>query len=162
MVTASNNVVSRGGNATFVCSAMGGPENSYTWMLNEDTIGNESTLAVRDIDASSGGHYTCMVSNAAGTDSASITLFVAPYIATPLDEQLFTASGSNVNIICDVTGFPSPTVNWVDMNNIEVSDSARLQFNPVMFGDEGLYRCVAAAEINGMNFSVSDDNILVG
>ena len=161
-VTTSNNVVRRGENATFVCSAMGGPANFYTWMMNEDTIGNESTLVVRDIDASSGGFYTCMVSNAAGTDSAYITLFVAPYFTTPLDEQLLTTNGSTVNIICDVTGFPSPTVTWVDMNNIQVSNSALLQFSPVMFGDEGIYRCVAEVEINGMSFNATNDSVLVG
>ena len=157
-------ITSRGDNISLSCFALGGPNNSYVWEKDGISIdGNNSTLInVRITDASLGGNYTCTVINAAGTSMASTTLYVAPYIITPLEEQTLTAAGSTVNISCEVAGFPSPTVNWLDMNNMEVSDLALLQFNPVMFGDEGIYRCVAAAEINGMNFSVTDDNLLVG
>ena len=157
-------IKSRGDNISLSCFAQGGPNNSYVWEKDGTSIdGNNSTFTnVRITDASSGGNYTCIVSNAAGTDMAFTTLYVVPYIVTPLVEQTLSANGSNVNISCDVAGFPSPTVNWVDMNNIEVSDSARLQFNPVMFGDEGLYRCVAEVEINGMSFNTTGGSVLVG
>ena len=162
MVSVSNKIANIGSNTTFNCFAMGGPQNIYRWMMNGETIGNESTLLVNDIDASSGGSYTCLVSNAAGNDSASITLYVAPYIVTPLEEQTLTTNGSNVNIICDAAGFPSPSVNWVDMMSVEVSNTPLLEFNPAMFGDEGVYRCVASAEICNMNFTATDETTLVG
>ena len=156
-------VANRGGNIALNCSAQGGPNNSYRWEKDGMSIGDsESTLLVNDIDASSGGNYTCLVSNAAGNDSASITLYVAPYIVTPLEEQTLTTNGSNVNISCDAAGFPSPSVNWVDMTNMTVSNTSLLQFIPVMFGDEGVYRCVASAEINSMNFTATDETTLVG
>ena len=145
-----------------MCNALGGPDNYFQWEVNGNIIGNGSMLEVMDIDASSGGVYTCTVSNAAGNDSASTTLYVAPYIFTPLEEQTLTTNGSNVNISCDADGFPSPTVSWVDMTNTEVVNMSLLEFSPVMFGDEGLYCCVATAEINGMNFTTTDDSILVG
>ena len=85
--------------------------------MNGNIIGNDSMLEVMDIDASSGGVYTCIVSNAAGSDSASTTLYVAPYIVTPLEEQTLTTNGSNVSISCDADGFPNPSVSWVDMTN---------------------------------------------
>ena len=119
-------------------------------------------LEVMDIDASSGGSYMCTVSNAAGNDSASTTLYVAPYIVTPLEEQTLTTDGSNVNISCDADGFPSPTVSWVDMTNAQIVNMSLLEFSSVVFGDEGLYRCVAIAEIDGINFTAMDDTILVG
>ena len=162
MVSVSNNIANIGSSTTFNCSAMGGPQNIYRWMMNGETIGNESTLLINDINASSGGIYTCLVSNTAGNDSASTTLYIAPYIVTPLQEQTLTANGSNVNISCDAAGFPSPSVNWVDMMTVEVSNTSLLQFNPVMFGDEGVYRCVATAEINDMNFTATDETTLVG
>ena len=155
-------VSTRGNNVTFDCSAMGGPGNSFMWMMNGNFVGNDNTLLVMNIDASSGGNYTCTVKNTAGNDSASTTLYVAPYIITPLEEQTPTASGSNVNISCDAAGFPSPTVNWVGMTNMEVSNTSLLQFNPVMFGDEGLYLCVASVEIDGMSFNATNETILVG
>ena len=145
-----------------MCNALGGPDNYFQWEVNRNIIGNGSMLEVMDIDASSGGVYTCTVSNTAGNDSASTTLYVAPYIVTPLEEQTLTTNRSNVNISCDTDGFPSPTVSWVDMTNTEVVNMSLLEFNPVMFGDEGLYRCVATTEINGMNFTTTDDTILVG
>ena len=156
-------VANKGGNIALNCSAHGGPNNSYRWKKDGIFIAdNESTLLINDIDASSGGSYTCLVSNAAGNDSASTTLYVAPYILSLLEEQTLTASGSNVNIRCDAAGFPSPSVNWVDMMTVEVSNTPLLQFNPVMFGDVGIYRCVATAEINDMNFTATDETTLVG
>ena len=155
-------VFNQGYNATFICTAFGGPDNFFLWRMNGNIIGNDSVLEVMDIDASSGGVYTCTVSNAAGSDSASTTLYVAPYIVTPLEEQALTTNGSNVNISCDADGFPSPTVSWVDMTNAEVMNTSVLEFSPVMFRDEGLYRCMAITEINGMRFTTTDDTILIG
>ena len=156
-------VTSRGDNISLSCFAQGGPNNTYVWEKDGISIrGNNSTHNVRITDASFGGNYTCTVTNVAGTDMASTTLYVAPYIVSLLEESTLAASGSNVNISCDAAGFPSPTVNWVDSDNMEVSGSPLLEFTPIMFGDEGLYCCVAVAEINGTSFSVTDNNILVG
>ena len=130
--------------------------------MNGNIVGNNSMLEVMDIDASSGGSYMCTVSNAAGNDSASTTLYVAPYVVTPLEEQALTTNGSNVKISCDADGFPSPTVSWVDITNAEVVNMSLLEFSSVTFGDEGLYRCIAIAEINGVYFNTTDDIILVG
>ena len=162
MVSVSSNISARGSSVTFNCFALGGPDNTHVWMRNGMIIGNESTLLVTDIDASSGGSYTCLVSNAAGSDSASTTLYVAPYIVTPLEEQTLTTNESNVNINCDATGFPTPNVQWVDMMNREVSNSALLQFSPVVFGDEGVYRCVASVQFSSMIVNATDETILVG
>ena len=161
-MSVSHDISNFGSNVTFSCSAMGGPDITYYWMKNGRIIENESILVIADVDASSGGSYTCLVSNAAGNDSASTTLYVAPYIVTPLEEQTLTANGSNVNISCDAAGFPSPTVTWVNMTNVEISNTSLLQFSPVMFGDEGVYRCEATAQINGMVFIASNQTTLIG
>lgn len=144
------------------CTAMGGPDNSFHWEMNGTTIGNDSVVNLVAIDASQGGDYTCIVSNAAGSDSASTTLYVAPYIITSLKEPILTMNGSNVNITCNATGFPTPTVTWVDMLDIEVSSTSQLQFMPVLFGDEGAYYCVASTEINGTRFSTRNETTLTG
>ena len=157
-----NPVFSQGNNSVLICTAFGGPSNIFLWKMNGNIIGNDSMLEVMDIDASSGGVYTCTVSNAAGSDSASTTLYVAPYIITPLEEQTLTTNGSNVNISCDADGFPSPNVSWVDVTNAKVVNASLLEFSPVMFGDEGLYRCVATAEISGVEVTTIGDTIIVG
>ena len=151
--------------AILECTSSGGPNNTYAWVKDEIVLDNEASDSLTLIidSASSGGNYTCTISNVAGSDSASTTLYVAPYIVTPLEEQTLTTNGSNVNISCDADGFPSPTVSWVDMtSNIEVVNMSLLEFSPVMFGDEGLYCCVATAELNGMSSTTTDDTILVG
>ena len=162
VVVALPNVFNFGDHVTLFCTAMGGPNNSFHWEQNGSVIGNDSTLNVVAIDASQGGDYTCTVSNAAGSDSASTTLYVAPYIITSLDEQILTVNGSTVNITCTAAGFPTPVVTWVKMLEVEVSNTPQLQFMPVLFGDEGVYSCVASTEINGTNFSAMNETTLIG
>ena len=167
VVIASNvdlNIASLNNIVMMMCSSGGGPNNTYEWVKDGTVLNGETsdTLILIIANASFGGDYTCTVSNAAGNDSASTALYVAPYIVTPLEEQTLTTSGSNVNITCDADGFPSPIVIWVDMMIAEVENTSLLEFSPVMFGDEGLYRCVATSEINGMIFTTTDDTVLVG
>ena len=141
---------------------MGGPGNSFQWKMNGTIVATDNNLTFVDIDASYGGNYTCVVSNAAGDDSATATLYITPYIVTQLEEDISAINGSKVNISCDAEGFPTPTVNWVDMQDVEVSSTMMLQFSPVMFGDEGIYRCMAFSEINGIRYTTTDQISLNG
>ena len=146
-----------------MCNALGGPNNLFQWEANSTIIGNGSMLEVMDIDASSGGVYTCTVSNAAGNDSASTTLYVAPYIVTPLEEVILTFNGSSINLMCEADGFPLPTVSW-DRNttNEIVSDNSQLIIPTVTFGQEGVYRCLANVTVNGIEYEDSDDTTIIG
>lgn len=141
---------------------MGGPDNYFIWEMNGYIIAFDAAVDLVAINASYGGNYTCHVFNAAGNDSASITLYVAPYIVTPLEEQILIANGSNVNINCVSAGFPAPTVKWVDALDSEVSSSSQLEFSPVLFGDEGFYQCVASTEIDGSNITAVNETTLIG
>ena len=147
----------------FICDALGGPNNTFQWEVNGNIIGNDRILEVMDINASSGGVYTCIVSNAAGSDSASTTLYVAPYIVTPLDEQTLTVNGSSVNLICEADGFPLPTISW-DRNttDITVSSDSELMLSTVTFGQEGVYRCLVNVTINGVDYEDSDLTTVIG
>ena len=158
------NIAYFGDDVTLMCSSDGGPDNNYEWSKGGVVLSGETSanLTLNFITASSGGDYTCSVSNAAGNDSASTTLYVAPYIVTPLEEQTLTTNGSNVNINCDAAGFPNPTVNWVNLTDMRLFDTSLLQFSPVMFGDEGVYRCEATAQIAGTDFNVTNATILAG
>ena len=133
----------------------------YLWKKNGRIVGNNETLKVI-VDASSGGSYTCTVSNSAGTDSSSTILYVEPFINVPLNDQTLTINGSNVNINCDAAGFPLPNVSWVDTAGVEVSNTSQLQFTPVIFGDQGNYRCELTTKINETNFSDGDETTLIG
>ena len=149
-------------NATLVCSSIGGPGNSFLWEMNGRIVGNDSRLNLESINASDGGTYTCIISNAAGNDSVSATLYVAPYIDNPLEEQTLVANGSNVNIICSAAGFPIPNVKWIDSLGLEVSNISQLKFSPVIFGDEGAYRCVASTVFGEEIFTATNETTLIG
>jgi len=139
-----------GGNVTFSCSAQGGPDNEYQWQHNGgDFIGETNTiLTISNIDAVNGGNYTCVVSNAAGNDSATATLYVAPTIITqPAD--ILTRNGTAVNFTCEAESFPTPEYQWEKYDEtmgtfIIVGSNSVLEFSPAVFRDEGTYRCVAS------------------
>ena len=162
-VSPLNMVYSQGSNITVICISSGGPNNTFQWEMAGNIIGNDSMLEVMDIDASSGGVYTCTVSNAAGSDSASTTLYVAPYIVTSLEEQTLTFNGSSVNLSCEADGFPAPIISWNRNTTDEVvSNDSLLVILMVMFGQEGVYRCLATATINGVDYEDSALTIITG
>ena len=163
-VTVSTTLVisNLGDNVTLVCFAMGGPGNSFQWEINGTVAAIGSNLTLLDIDASYGGNYSCIVRNPAGYDSASTMFFVTPYIVTPLEEDILAVNGSTINVSCDAAGFPTPTVNWVGVLDLEISSTMMLQFSPVTFDDKGVYHCVAFSEINGTNYTTTDQVSLNG
>ena len=155
-------VTTFGDNVTLTCTAMGGPNVTFQWEKSGEVVGNDSVLNLVAVDASYGDDYYCIVNNSAGNDSAFTTLYVAPYIVTPLEKQILAVvDGSSLNISCNAAGFPSPTVTWVNMFNMEVSSTSQLWFNPISFGSEGVYRCVASAAINRMLFTAMDETTLI-
>ena len=156
-----NTISVQGENITLTCSTVSRFIDSYQWVKNGSIVGNNETLEVK-IDASSGGIYTCTVSNAAGEDSLSTTLYVEPFINVPLNDQTLATNGSSVNINCDAAGFPAPNVSWIDALGLKVSNLSQLKFSPVVFGDEGLYHCILTTEIVGMQFSAMDETTLIG
>ena len=142
----------RGVDVTLTCSVLGGPLISYRWLFNgRDTDGeNSSTLTLTSVDASDGGEYTCVVSNTAGNDSASSTVYIFPYF-TIAPEDVESSNGDNVTLSCEAEAFPDPSYAWTKIDEIiresaTVIDSTSLSFEPVLFGDEGSYNCSVTSE----------------
>ena len=139
-----------GGTVTFTCSAQGGPDNTYQWQNDGEDLMNETDTAViiSNITAMNGGNYTCVVSNAAGNDSATAVLYVEPIIVTqPTD--ILTRNGTVVSFTCAAESFPAPEYTWEEYDEESssfdtVSNGSVLEFTPAVFGDEGSYRCVAS------------------
>ena len=150
-------VFSRGENVSFNCTSKGGPNNIYSWAKSGENIANDSVLTLTGIDATSGGDYTCTVNNLAGNDLATTTLYVAPYfVAHP--ENVETSNSSEVNVSCEAESFPNPQYVWLKNGVAEmvrvgvvIADIPNaLGFRPVVFGDEGMYTCVASITIDNM------------
>ena len=167
---------SRGENVTFTCSAVGSVSLNVTWRLpgggivyaGQDVMHDwkvNSSLTVLDITAVDGGEYACIVRNGTREIEATAMLSVDLYIS---GEQvgLFATNGSMESITCMLEGFPV-SYEWekievsflnssgMTMNShSSVSMNRVLAFNPVKFGDEGLYQCVARS---GVEELVSDE-----
>lgn len=158
------NVASIHSDVTLICGSKGGPANIYEWRKDGVIFNNEAdnTLILNGIEVTSGGDYTCTVRNAAGMDSTTTTLYIAPYIVTPLERETHAFNGSNVNVSCEANGFPLPNVNWVNMTSMEISNTSLLEFSPVLVGDEGIYRCVATLDVNGNSIEATDETNLIG
>ena len=72
-------------------------------------------LTLANVNASTGGMYTCVVTNAAGNNSDSTFLFISPYFITErVDEE--TTNGSLVTLQCVAEAFPSPDYLWPCMH----------------------------------------------
>ena len=164
-ITPEFQALERFGSITFTCSSLGGPNNTYQWQKDTSDLLNEtsSLLTVSNVSATDGGTYSCLVSNAAGNETVNSTLYIEPYIiANPVSDILSSASG-NVSFECEAESFPSPRYLWekVTDNDTVVGESRVLSLNPVVFGDEGPYRCIAYITANGTNTTaVSDTGLL--
>ena len=72
-----DDIYSQGDQLRLICSSEGGPELEYTWLLSESLIenANRSTLIIDNVTTSDGGDYTCNVTNNAGYDTKTVTIY---------------------------------------------------------------------------------------
>ena len=158
-----NGTFSRQENVNFSCSALGGLGNTFQWVRDGVELENETSglLTLLAIDATSGGEYTCTVSNAAGNESVSAFLLVSPEILLqPVGVN--TTNGSMAMLRCGAEAFPEPEYQWEHINgtigdNVLGTNTDTLVFDPVLFGDEGDYLCT----VNSNGIRVSSDTATV-
>ena len=104
-------VESIGNDAIFTCEAQGGRGNQFQWLKNDVVLNNEiQSMLTISVNSGSGdgGDYTCLVTNAAGNGSDTVSVYVRTDITTqPTD--INTMDGTNVNFSCAADGFPMPT-----------------------------------------------------
>jgi hypothetical protein len=162
MLASINQTYSQEDRAVLVCTSMGGPGNTYQWQANRTNLNNETLpiLVVFNITAYSGGEYTCVVSNPAGSHSASTFLFVYPYfLSHPSDMQV--SLGSALLLTCDAVGFPSPQYRWQRADGMQIMGDTlierRVLNKTAGSGDGGEYFCIAFSR--GM--SIQSHNALI-
>ena len=144
-ISPSEITASTGDNVTLTCSALGGPNNTFSWQREGVAINvTTATLVIPSITISEGGDHMCVVTNAAGEGSAIVTVLIRPIITSA--EDIFTVNGTEVEFVCEADGIPSPNVTWERIGeggNTTVSNSNTFSLSPAVFGDEGDYQCVA-------------------
>ena len=72
-----DNLYNRGEQLQLNCSSVGGPVLEYTWLFSGDIIpnANTSTLIIDNVNTTNGGNYTCNVTNNAGDQSNTVTVY---------------------------------------------------------------------------------------
>ena len=121
-----------------------------------------SIVNITDIRAMDGGTYTCIAENELGVVSDSVVVYVVPYF-TFQPSDILTTNGSNESTTCAAEAFPPPTLLWIALSGPVIEygsgligsgmgemgsfeDMEDLVFDPVEFGDEGVYHCNASNE----------------
>ena len=74
-----DNIYLQGDQLLLHCSSEGGPQLEYSWSrtntLSNDTITNTNNLTISNITTLDGGNYTCTVTNDAGSNSNTVTVY---------------------------------------------------------------------------------------
>ncbi|KAL3196676.1 hypothetical protein MRX96_045141 [Rhipicephalus microplus] len=114
-----------GQRATVTCSTYEGSQPlTFVWLKDGALMSKSGTmertegegfsmLNISPLSLEHSGNYTCVVSNAAGSDSTSSSLVVhAPpkWIHAPKDEVV--SVGESVTMHCAAAGHPPPTITW--------------------------------------------------
>ena len=73
-VSPMNPSANQNDNITLRCFAQGGPNNTFQWSLNSQTLPGETNQALTLLQVTTGGVYSCTVSNAAGIGSSTTTI----------------------------------------------------------------------------------------
>ena len=74
-----DNTYDNGDQLELNCSSEGGPDLEYSWSrtntFSATTTTNTSILTISDLATVDGGEYTCTVTNDAGTDTMTVTVY---------------------------------------------------------------------------------------
>ena len=150
IINPENETFSDSDSVTLMCMALGGPGNTFQWAFNGEEIENEtsSNLTLTNVTETDGGAYTCTVTNPAGSGSDTTHVFISPRITMNPASVNADNGTTEVSFTCNATGFPKPEIEWMKENSFLPSsasgqDTSTLTIGPVLFGDEGLYYCVA-------------------
>ena len=77
-----NTLYSQGNQLMLDCTSQGGPQLEYSWTFLGDMIYNNSMLIINNVNTTHGGNYTCNVTNAAGSNDTTVTVYSKSFIIT--------------------------------------------------------------------------------
>ncbi|KAH8030056.1 hypothetical protein HPB51_006488 [Rhipicephalus microplus] len=121
-----------------------------------DSGPESSVLVLKRLGVDDIGNYTCVVSNAAGTDKFQAFLrFPVPPFWKREPEPVQAVRGERAVLSCEAGGYPEPQVTWkrrhadgaeravVKSDRVRVTENGSLQLDPVLVSDRGWYTCQA-------------------
>jgi hypothetical protein len=115
----ASQTVTVGANVTFTVTATGSGTLTYQWLFNGSPISGatSASYSLTNVQQTNAGNYAVTVANSAGAvTSNTATLIVNPATTLPVFtvqpvSQTVTA-GANVTFSVEVTGNPTPTLQW--------------------------------------------------
>ena len=148
----TSQAVTAGANVNFTVTASGTAPLSYQWRLNGADIGGatSATLVLTSVTlGQSGGGYTCVVTNIAGSATSSAATLtvtasaIAPTITTQPVNQTVTG-GNNASFTVAASGTAPLSYQWrLNGANIGGATNATLALSSVTVGQSGGgYSCV--------------------
>ena len=104
-----------------------------------------------------GGTYTCIATNEAGSDMASVVVFIRPVV---VPEVVFASNGDDITLMCRTQMSPNSSISWEKQNTLGMFEALSqagqtLVFRSITFGDEGIYRCVASVDMQSDKISTT-------
>nr|XP_053650237.1 hemicentin-1-like [Cherax quadricarinatus] len=112
-------------------------------------------LHLRRVRKGDGGPFTCIVVNAAGQDTLTYTLTVqvpAKIERANVQQRLVGVLGKSAELMCEVSGNPTPSIAWTHDSTLITSDhphyqildkGSRLRLLELKQEDEGVVTCTA-------------------
>ena len=64
-----------GSDIELACTSEGGPQLDYSWIFSDSVTDSDAMLNIPSATISDGGDYTCNVTNEAGSDSNTTTVY---------------------------------------------------------------------------------------
>ncbi|CAH8641087.1 unnamed protein product [Heterobilharzia americana] len=158
------------------CQVTGFPEPKVTWLKNGVPLARSNSYAVKengqyhslsfyDVFIEDQGEYTCFAENPYGSAFSSCRMDVEPIhteeqpvdrpptIVKPLPTRLSAVEGSSVELTCQFTGRPAPSVVWLkdgkqpqsspSFQTFQDSGFARLYIPKVEKDKAGTYEAIA-------------------
>uniref|UniRef100_A0A1X7T947 Ig-like domain-containing protein n=1 Tax=Amphimedon queenslandica TaxID=400682 RepID=A0A1X7T947_AMPQE len=171
----NNITLDRGDDITLECTTTAGPSNKYNWFhnatlsvccpLGQDAnitelveqrtvsrVGMSFDLELTSVNASHGGTYECVLSNDAGYEALSTSVFIRPYFAEQPPDNVYTEVDGNVTMDCNAESYPYPSFQWEKKNDAGVFASISgetgryLMFSSVTTDIIGEYRCIVTVD----------------
>ncbi|XP_067839673.1 muscle, skeletal receptor tyrosine-protein kinase [Heptranchias perlo] len=114
-----------GSKVVLPCNTMGNPKPAISWIKDESALKKDhprtsvlesGNLRIRSVQIEDAGQYRCLARNSLGLEySRSVTLEVqvpARIVKAPASRNI--SFGSEVILQCKATGFPIPTIKWLE------------------------------------------------
>lgn len=162
-----------GGNTTIICNPEAAPRPKYQWKKDGNVIGAgghrkirpDGTLFISPTSRDDEGVYTCVATNAYGTDESRSRLIVLQEIrfSQPLPPQMVMATGSFLYMRCEIHSDLILDVAFIWTFNGEVinqhnedefiNDRIEINYNELSINnasllDSGFYECIAKSAVN--------------